>query len=166
MPGPGGELERPGTAPVAGGPAPPESIGFISAVLITSPDPQRLLPFYRDLLGIPLVEEQHGEAGHWACELGDVHFAIHPGPVAEGEGRLRLALWVFDLHALAEHLQRRGVSLEYPITTLGNESWVTAVRDPDGNPLELTQMGPGWLEHLRQRRRRGFDLLKPKENQD
>lgn len=136
-----------------------EPIRFLSAVLITSKDPDRLATFYRDTLGIGLVAERHGEGpAHWACELGDIHFAIHPGAGPSGPGPVKLALWVFDLTAFAAHLEDLGVPLEYPITELGSESWVTAVRDPDGNVVELTQMGDSWLWHLADRRRQGSDV--------
>ena len=55
----------------------PERIQFLSAVLLTSRDAARLAEFYRDVLGLPLAEERHGNVPqHWGCELGDVHFAI------------------------------------------------------------------------------------------
>jgi catechol-2,3-dioxygenase len=57
-----------------------ERTEFLSAVLLASRQPDRLAVFYRDVLGLPLHEEQHGSGSvHWGCELGDVHFAIHPG---------------------------------------------------------------------------------------
>lgn len=34
-----------------------------------------------------------------------------------------------------------------------------AIHDPDGNPVELTQLGPSWLEHLRKNRAQGSDLI-------
>ncbi|HEX9548277.1 MAG TPA: hypothetical protein VF942_13135, partial [Acidimicrobiales bacterium] len=45
-----------------------EQIEYLSAVLITSPKPERLAAFYRDILGIPLAEERHGNAPlHYGC---------------------------------------------------------------------------------------------------
>jgi len=37
-----------------------EPIAFLSPVLVVSTNPQRLATFYRDVIGIPLREEQHG----------------------------------------------------------------------------------------------------------
>ena len=136
------------------------SIEFISAVLVASEQPERLSAFYRDVLGVPLAEERHGDAPpHWACELGDVHFAIHlrhghwvPGPI-------RIAFWVFDLPAFATRLEATGVALLYPVRNLGPTSLVTAIRDPDGNEVELTQMGDDWIAHLSDRRRSGTDII-------
>src|SRR5262249_7658116 len=38
----------------------PERIQFLSAVLLTSREAARLAEFYRDVLGLPLAEERHG----------------------------------------------------------------------------------------------------------
>ena len=57
----------------------PEDVHFISGLILVSRQPERLVGFYRDVLGLPLHDERHGDSQpHWACELGDVHFAIHP----------------------------------------------------------------------------------------
>jgi hypothetical protein len=42
---------------------------------------------------------------------------------------------------------------------LGADSALTAVRDPDGNLVELTQLGSGWLGHLQAERADGNDLV-------
>jgi hypothetical protein len=60
---------------------------------------------------------------------------------------------------MVEWLNRRGIPLCYPPTDLGDESQITAVRDPDGNLAKLTQLGPGWLGHLRAHRADGDDLV-------
>ncbi|HEY6538040.1 MAG TPA: VOC family protein [Candidatus Dormibacteraeota bacterium] len=137
-----------------------ERVEFLSAVLLTSREPDRLAAFYRDLLGIPLKAERHGESEqHWGCELGDVHFAIHPSSDRPGPGPIRLAFWVFDLEAFADRLEQAGTKCRYPIQQLGEGSLVTAVEDPDGNEVELTQMGDSWREHLAERRRGGADVI-------
>jgi catechol 2,3-dioxygenase-like lactoylglutathione lyase family enzyme len=145
--------------------ATPEGIEFLSAVLLTSRQPDRLAAFYRDVLRLPLHEEQHdSEPAHWGCELGDVHFAIHPaddaGDAARGPGPMHLAFWVFDLESFVRRLDREhGVRCRYPIQDLGSSSLVTAVTDPDGNEVELTQMGRSWVEHLAEHRRGGADVI-------
>ena len=144
---------------------PAEDLRFISGVILVSSQPWRLTEFYRNVLGLPLAEERHGEAQpHWGCELGDVHFAIHPvadypEDPAGGPGPVKLAFMVFDLSRVVEWLDRRGIPLCYPPADLGEESRITAVRDPDGNLVELTQLGPGWLGHLKAQRADGNDLV-------
>jgi catechol 2,3-dioxygenase-like lactoylglutathione lyase family enzyme len=143
----------------------PEDLRFISGVILVSERPAELATFYRDVLGLPLIDERHGDtAPHWACEVGDVHFAIHPVADYEGEptatGAVKLAFMVFDLTAFIAWLEACGVALCYPPTSLGDESRVTAVRDPDGNLIELTELGPVWLEHLKEHRAAGGDLIR------
>ncbi|HEX5201637.1 VOC family protein [Paractinoplanes rhizophilus] len=142
----------------------PEDLRFLSGIILVSGDPARLVAFYRDVLGLPLAEEQHGDSEpHWACELGDVHFAIHPTADYPGEpaatGAVKLALMVFDLDAFVAWLSGRGVELCYPPVAFGTQSRITAVCDPDGNLVELTQLGPAWLDHLRANRAAGGDLV-------
>ncbi|HEY0451023.1 VOC family protein [Actinophytocola sp.] len=142
----------------------PEDLRFLSGIILTSAEPRRLVDFYRDILGVPLVDEQHGDTEpHWACELGDVHFAIHPEADYPGEetaaGAVKIAFMVFDLGAFAAWLAERGVELCYEPRAFGAQSRITAVRDPDGNLVELTELGPVWLDHLRAHRARGGDLV-------
>lgn len=143
----------------------PEDIRFISGILLVSRQPERLVRFYRDVLGLPLAEERHGDTEpHWGCELGDVHFAIHPvadypDDPASGPGPVKLAFMVFDLPRMVSWLGQCGVGLCYPLADLGAESRITAVRDPDGNLVELTQLGPGWLDHVKAHRAEGNDLV-------
>ena len=50
----------------------------VSALLLISADATGLARFYRDVLGLALQEEVHdGVPLHYACDLGDVHFAIN-----------------------------------------------------------------------------------------
>ncbi|MBO0774984.1 MAG: VOC family protein [Actinobacteria bacterium] len=143
----------------------PEDLRFISGVILVSRQPERMAAFYRDVLGLPLAGERHGDTQpHWGCELGDVHFAIHPAEdypedPASGPGPVKLAFMVFDLPGMVAWLDECGVALCYSPADLGTGSQITAVRDPDGNLVELTQLGPGWLDHLKTRRAEGHDLI-------
>jgi catechol 2,3-dioxygenase-like lactoylglutathione lyase family enzyme len=144
----------------------PEDLRFFSGVIVVSAQPERAVSFYRDVLGLPLVQEQHGDtAPHWGCELGDVHFAIHPAEdypddPATAPSPIKLALMVFDLDRMVEWLGECGVALCYPPTSLGEQSQITAVRDPDGNLVELTQLGASWLDHLKSHRTEGHDVVR------
>lgn len=132
-------------------------VTFISAVLLVSPRPADLVYFYR-ALGVPLREERHGDTEpHFGCELGDVHFAIHPESSFEGSGlgrgAIRLALAVDDITAMVNSLEPFGVRPEYPPRDVGF-AIMTEVVDPDGNRVELTQLAPSWIAHLREKRSR------------
>jgi catechol 2,3-dioxygenase-like lactoylglutathione lyase family enzyme len=142
----------------------PDGLRFLSGIILVSAEPERLVGFYRDVLGVPLAEEQHDDSQpHWACELGDVHFAIHPQADYPGEaagvGSVKLAFMVFEMDRLVAWLRGRGVEPLYPPVEFGESSRITAVRDPDGNTVELTELGPGWLDHLKTHRAAGGDLV-------
>jgi hypothetical protein len=42
---------------------------------------------------------------------------------------------------------------------------MTAVRDPDGNYIELTELDASWFEGLRRHREQGFDVVARWERQ-
>lgn len=140
------------------------NIEFLSAVLLISPNVIRLAEFYRDSLGFPLKEEKHGETEvHYGCELGDVHFAIHPMENFEGgsetrPGSVRLAFVVFDMAEFMTRMKQASVTLLYEPRDVGF-SIMTSLHDPDGNYLEFTELTDRWYEHLESRRKNGNDIL-------
>src|SRR5262245_5338551 len=140
-----------------------QSLECLGAVILVSKEPERLARFYRDVLGVPLTPEQHGdELPHWGCTLGQLHFAIHPvEDFPDGRsavGSVKLAFNTFDVHGLARRLQAHGVTLLYPPKDTGF-FWVTAVEDPDGNLVELVEMSKAWFEYLEVRQAQGHDVL-------
>ncbi|HYC23165.1 MAG TPA: VOC family protein [Candidatus Bathyarchaeia archaeon] len=140
-----------------------EQIEFLSAVLLVSRDPKRLADFYRDVIGVPLREERHGASlPHWGCNLGEIHFAIHPIETfpdrQSGTGSVKLAFTVFDIQALVRRLEASGISLLYRPRDTGF-FWSTAIHDPDGNMIEFTQLSDPWFHQLEARRAQGDDVV-------
>jgi catechol 2,3-dioxygenase-like lactoylglutathione lyase family enzyme len=140
-----------------------EKIEFLSAILLVSKDAERLAAFYRDVIGLPLETEEHGGTHkHYGCELGDLHFAIHPAEnfadSGVGVGSIKLAFTVFDLGAFVERVKSHGVEFAYEPRDRGFAK-MTALNDPDGNLIEFTQLSEGWFKHLESRRRQGIDIL-------
>lgn len=136
----------------------------ITGILLISKDPKRLADFYRDVINVPLKTEQHSDSdAHFGCEIGDLHFAIH-GHHEEGEGNemgtgaVKLAFEVFDMNRFMSKLEVAGVKPLYPPRDQGFMK-ITAVHDPDGNVVELTEMSEGWYKHLQDRRARGLDSI-------
>jgi catechol-2,3-dioxygenase len=121
-------------------------IDGVSAILLISPNPKELARFYRGALGLPLTDEVHeGVPPHYACELGGVHFAIHP---AEGwSGRSTrdaqspvVALRTSDARAVARRLAASGVEVTGPHDH--GFAQVLSFRDPDGNHVEVLEPAP------------------------
>jgi predicted enzyme related to lactoylglutathione lyase len=140
-----------------------ECIEFLSAVIVVSRDPGRLAAFYRDVVGLPLADERHGQSlPHFGCTLGDLHFAIHPVETfpdrRDGVGSVKLAFNVFDLQAFADRLTVKGVKLLYPPKDTGFFI-STAIEDPDGNFIEFTQLVDEWFTQLEERKSRGLEVV-------
>ena len=140
-----------------------EKIEFLSAILLVSKDPERLASFYKDVIGLPIEVEEHGETDkHYGCELGDLHFAIHPTSNFEGTGygtgSIKLAFTVFDMNTFVEKVKSNGYTIAYEPKDTGFAK-MTALTDPDGNYIEFTQLSDRWFKHLENRRGKGFDVV-------
>ena len=114
-------------------------------------------------MGLPLEDEEHGESlKHYGCELGDLHFAIHPienfDDENSGVSSVKLAFEVFNLDAFVIQLANHGVTPLYPSRKMG-PMLITAIKDPDGNLVEFTQLSDGWYQHLEARRNEGHDII-------
>ena len=141
----------------------PESIEFLSAVLLVSRQADNLANFYKNVVGLPLRPGAHeNKPNHYSCELGDLHFAIHPTEDFKdghyGSGAVRVCFTVFDLKVVLERLAKGGVK---PIFDPEERSYglVTAIHDPDGNYVEFVQHTEEWYGRMRERRRQGVDVL-------
>jgi predicted enzyme related to lactoylglutathione lyase len=94
----------------------------VSAVTITSNDPERLAEFYRTRLGVPLEAASHGamqrhfEGWLGEPERGGVHVAVLKGPRATG------AVPTFRVQGIdvcAAELQANGLEAMHRIADLG-----------------------------------------------
>ncbi|MBW8814306.1 MAG: VOC family protein [Caulobacterales bacterium] len=151
---------------------------MISAVhhaSITTGDLDRLVRFYRDLLGFQLVMESSWEAGNQAADaiygLTDtsVRMAMlrmpngflelfefrHPvgkagdpnRPVCD-QGLTHICLAVTGIQAEYERLLAAGVRFHCPPQHAPGLCTATYARDPDGNIVELMEPEPGGLFSL------------------
>ena len=118
-------------------------IDGVSAILLISPDAEALARFYRDGLGLALEEEVHeGVPTHYACELGGVHFAIHPaegwpGVATRNAQSPVIALRTSDVEAVARRLRDHGFEALGPYDH--GFAQVVTFRDPDGHHVEILQ---------------------------
>lgn len=110
---------------------------------ITSEEPERLIAFYRDTVGLPPAEGM-GEGAFVAGGahlLIDGHSEIH-GPAKE-PARVLINFFVSDLAAEKSRLEAAGVPF---IAEPHREYWgglITTFTDPDGNYLQLIEFQPG-----------------------
>ena len=154
-------------------------IHALNHVGISTPDLPRLVAFYRDLLGFPEVGGFSWPVGNTAADEGmgvrdssaDVAilnagnmylelFCFHtptPAPLdplrsVADEGITHLCLETSDTDAVFARLAAGGAHVESEPVSVAGVVRIAAVRDPDGNIVELQQMlttaAPTWSGHL------------------
>jgi predicted enzyme related to lactoylglutathione lyase len=108
---------------------------LLGAVWLYATDVSRAVEFYRDAVGLPLIEENEHVA-HF--DAGNVRLSIHPAREPPGSGGFYVFV-VDDIYATAGELASRGVEFEGAVTeeVYGR---VIEFRDPDGHELFLWQL--------------------------
>lgn len=130
---------------------PPFAIRQIDHVVLRASEPQRLIAFYRDVLGCRIVHEQpaigltHLQAGSALIDIMDRHGALasegDAAPQYERRNLDHLCLRVdpFDAAAIAAHLTAHGIAPEPVKRRFGAQGEGPSVYffDPEGNRVEL-----------------------------
>ena len=122
-------------------------IDDVTAILLVSTNAKRLCEFYKSTLGLPLEDEVHdGMPLHYGCDLGDVHFAIHPAdggwpgvPTLNAQSPV-ITLSTSDLKTVAKRLSANGVKTNGP--TDHGFAQIVSFRDPDGNHVSILELAP------------------------
>ena len=105
--------------------------------IITTPDLERSLGFYRDLLGgtVSFAFPPEGPPAYVGVDLGTSHLGIGHDPAVDLAGEQRIALWVYtaDCDAVVAAVRDAGGTIvEEPVDQPWGER-VARVHDPDGN---------------------------------
>ena len=118
-------------------------VDSVSAVLLISDNAAALADFYKSALELPLQDEQHdGVPLHYGCEIGEVHFAIHPsegwpGVRARDSQSPIIALATQNVDLIAGRLRNVGVEPVGPYDH--GFAFTLSFRDPDGNLVEIME---------------------------
>lgn len=113
----------------------------IHSVVIWTEDVSRLLPFYRDVLGLKPQMENEGFVAFEASSGAALALGAH----SEVKGRSRdpyrmmVDLQVDDCQAEYERLSKQGVEF-VRAPSKENDVTIATFLDPDGNMLQLFQM--------------------------
>ncbi len=103
---------------------------------IAANDVEQSLTFYRDVLGLP-------DAGDSQVAVGASLLAFEPGLVAPFERQARgyryLTVQVFDVVGTHQQILDGGGSEGMAPVRLGEVAYISFVRDPDGNWIEISQ---------------------------
>lgn len=108
-------------------------------VSINCSDPQRSIAFYTDVLGGTLRDDRpdFGIGGAW-IDLGGTQVHLIESEVPPNMGQ-HFAVLVDDVDAAVEELRGRGIEVE-DARVVGPDRQ-TFIDDPDGNAVELHQIG-------------------------
>lgn len=134
--------------------------------VVSTPDLDRALRFYRDLLGLRVLTKgsweagwesadtllgQTGTAAQWVMlsagnsNLEIVHYELtQPRPPnsprpASGHGISRICFEVEDIHVMYRRLVEAGVQFDCEPQYQGELGTAVYARDPDGNVVELVE---------------------------
>src|SRR5262245_47111346 len=118
-------------------------VNGLSVVLLLSRDTQRTAAFYREVLELPLREEQHdGKHKHFACQLGSIYFTVQssadlaaPMP-GHGYDFLQLCFTVADLEAFCDKLHQLNVKPLHAPRKFEHTTYTTLL-DPDGRHVRV-----------------------------
>lgn len=118
-------------------------VDSLAVVLLLARDTDKTAAFYRDVLGLPLVAEQHdGRHRHYACRLAGNYFTIQPaGDLAAPESSggydfLQLCFTVGDLNAFLERLRDANIAPLHPPLPFEHTTYTT-VMDPEGRHVRI-----------------------------
>ncbi len=109
---------------------------------VTSEQPERLISFYREIVGLPAKPE----IGEGAFDAAGAAFLIDGHSETSGTAkepqRVLINFFVDDLAAEQKRLQDKGVTC---IRSAGREEWggvISTFLDPDGNYIQLIEYQP------------------------
>ena len=111
-------------------------------------DFDRMVRFYRDVMGIPYIRQIDDGGTPRVVWLRAVQLIRSDAPGNAAEGTMdHLAISVLNIEAIVERLKAEGTPLEGPIQHLevpaiGEKVDNVFFRDPDGNRVELVQWTP------------------------
>jgi predicted enzyme related to lactoylglutathione lyase len=112
----------------------------IGGYFVRAADPQALIAWYRDVLGLDLDDN-----GLWHQQAGPTVFAAFPEDSAHmgpSEQTAMLNLRVDDLDALRAQLSAAGADLEEEVQAMEGVGRFGWVRDPERNRIELWEPAP------------------------
>lgn len=108
----------------------------LTGVIMSSAEPERLANFYRNVLGIPLALNRHGNTPeHWECDYNGIHYAVLKQRVnVQANVNTVLSFAVDDIERF---VTTHNIQLIHPIMDLGEGAYIASFKDPDGNILRF-----------------------------
>ena len=105
----------------------------IAAIWLPVTDMQRAVSFYRDVLGLDVMDHD----GDWSeVTAGDQRIGLNASESPSGDGGAVIAFAVGDLDGTVSELTGRGVEF---VDGVSEHPWgrIAPFKDPDGNDLQV-----------------------------
>jgi catechol 2,3-dioxygenase-like lactoylglutathione lyase family enzyme len=103
-------------------------------VMLASSDIERSITFYRDKLGLELVERTREEFAHFACGNAEIVVTTVLRNMLRDDVRypMEIVLGVGSVAQAYDELRERGVTFLKPPGQIRPDGWATNCKDPDG----------------------------------
>ena len=131
-------------------PTTPFRITGLDHVVVRAKDIDKMIGFYRDLLGLPVAKHNealglwHLTAGSSMIDLVDINGTLGrtggaPPGGANNVDHIAIAIEPFDAEALSAYFAQHGIATDPVKTRFGAQGDGPSiyVRDPEGNAIEL-----------------------------
>jgi len=113
--------------------APPSPALKMARIILFTPQIDEMSRFYGQVLGLKQITDEKG----WReFAAGEVRIALHSGPSSPGRKGPKIAFYAKDVAALRESLVARGA--KFGKVRQGDVFCLCDGKDPDGNPLQLS----------------------------
>jgi catechol 2,3-dioxygenase-like lactoylglutathione lyase family enzyme len=105
----------------------------MARVILFTPQIDRMTEFYRDVLGLKTVTHE----SMWReYDAGGARIALHSGPASPGRKGPKIVFYAKDVAAMREKLVAKGA--KFGKAKIGEEFHLCDGKDPDGNPIQLS----------------------------
>jgi catechol 2,3-dioxygenase-like lactoylglutathione lyase family enzyme len=122
---------------------PSSLVDSLAVVLLLTNDTERTAQFYREVLGLPLIEERHdGRHRHYAYRLGAVYLTIqptgdlYPRNAPQPGDTTQLCFTTASMDGFRKHLAERQVQPLHEPLPFEHTTFIT-LRDPDGRSVRI-----------------------------
>jgi len=113
-----------------------QKVKRMTGLIMSSANPNKLAAFYKEVLGLPLALNKHGNLPeHWECDFEGIHYAI----LKDRNNDVASSNFVpsFEVDNINAFVKQHDLAMLHPLMNLGDGNFVGSVADTDGNVVRL-----------------------------
>jgi hypothetical protein len=113
-----------------------QKVRRMTGLILSSINPDKLATFYKDILGLPLALNKHGDLPeHWECDFEGIHYAILKD--RKNDNASSNFVPSFEVDNINEFVRQHDLPMLHPLMNLGDGFYVGSIADTDGNVVRL-----------------------------